>query len=415
MKKFLALTLSLLLILSLAACGTSGETTQSASSSASTAGSTSADASQQTGNSTDATPSGDPVRVGITTVLTGDRSLEGEYAKNAAVIIQQEINDAGGVLGRPLELVIEDALGTDVGAVNAYRKLAADDSIVAIIGSNSSNDNIAISGSVLEFEIMTTAQGSSPKLRDLCNNENSWMFQLRACDETLCGAMIKYAVEELGLKTFAVIHDTETASSDQARLFTEALAKYDIEPSVVVPFTSGTKDYSSHLAQIQNANVDAILAASFHTEAAILMQQMRSMGIEQPVFGSNAYCDPVTIGLAQDAMNGVYSVTSWIPNTTTAKGEPFSKKYTDMYGVDCAFSAAQIYDHVSVVCEAINRAGTTDRQAVRDAMQTISDYEGAITVFDCRTNGDCGRGGLVVQVKDMVPEIVKSIYSEKVF
>lgn len=355
----------------------------------------------------------DTIKIGITMVITGDRALEGEYGRNAAEIAQEEINAAGGVLGKPLEIVIEDSLGTDVGAVNAYRKLAADEDILAIIGSNSSNDNIAVSSSVLEAQILSTAQGSSPTLMELCNNDNPWMFQLRACDQTLCAALMKYAVEELGLKSFAIAHDTETASANQAQLFEDALAAYGIEPAIVVPFTSGTKDFSSHLAQIQNANVEAIVVACLHTEAAIFMQQKVALGMEQEVFGSNAFGDPITISLAGDAINNVYSAAAWVPNTTTEKGAAFSKKYTERYGEDCSASAAQIYDHIYVVCEAINRAGVEDRTAIRDAMNTISDYQGAITIYDCRTNGDCGRGGLLVQVVDQVPTIVKELYSEK--
>ncbi len=355
-----------------------------------------------------------PIRIGMTTVITGDRALEGEYGVNAAAIAQEEINAAGGVLGRPIEIVIEDSLGTDVGAVNAYRKLASQDDIVAIIGSNSSNDNIAVSGSALEAQILTTAQGSSPTLMKLCNEENPWMFQLRASDQTLCAALVKYAVEEQGLKSFAVIHDTETASSNQAQLFIEALQGYGIEPLLTVPFTTGTKDFSSHLAQIQNSGAEAVIAACFHTEAAIVLQQMRAFEMPQPVFGSNAFGDPVTIGLAGDAINGAYSAAAWVPNTPNEKGAAFSQKYTERFGAACASSAAQIYDHIYVICEAISRAGTTERTAVRDAMRTISDYQGAITVYDCRTGGDCGRGGLLVQVVDQVPVIVQALFSEKV-
>lgn len=355
-----------------------------------------------------------PIKIGLTTVLTGDRSLEGEYASNAVKIIVDEINSAGGVLGRPIEVVIEDALGTDVGAVNAYRKLSADDDIVAIIGSDSSNDNMAVSSSALEFEILTTAQGSSPTLRDMCNNDNPWLFQLRACDQTLCAALIKYAVEEMGLKKFAVMHDTETSSSDQARLFTEALALYGIEPEVTVEFTTGTKDYSSHLVQIQNAEVEAIIGAAFQTEAAILIQQARALGIDIPIFGSNAFADPVTISLAKEATDNVYCASAWVPNTPNEKGSALATKYKELFGNDCGKAAAQVYDHVSVICEAIKIAGTTDRAAIRDAMNTIDSYLGAVTTYDCRTNGDCGRGGLLVKVENQVPIILDEITSEKV-
>ena len=417
MKKELAFLMVTALLLGAAGCGSGGqsaETTAETAADETTQTDTAASDTSSTENSSSGSElTGDPIKIGFTTVLTGDRSLEGEYGSNAAALVEEEINAAGGVLGRPIEIVIEDALGTDVGAVNAYRKLAADDDIVAIIGSDSSNDNIAISGSVLEAQIPTIAQGSSPTLEALCNDENSYMFQIRTCDSTLCDALIQYAVEEQGLETFAEIHDTEAASADQARLFTEALAKYGIEPTVTVPFTTGTKDFSSHLVQIQNTQPDAVIGAMFHTEAAILVQQMRSMGMDMPIFGSNAFGDPITIELAGEYMNNVFSVTGWVPNTPNEKGAAFSQKYTETYGDECAMSAAKIYDMVYLICEAVERAGSTDRDAVRDAMNTIDHYEGAMTVYDCRTNGACGRGGLVVEVVDGVQTIRAEVYSEK--
>ncbi|MBQ6373172.1 MAG: ABC transporter substrate-binding protein [Clostridia bacterium] len=356
----------------------------------------------------------DTVKIGMLTVLTGDRATEGEYAMNAMEIAVEEINAAGGVLGKPLEIVVEDALGTDVGAVNAFRKMAADPDICAIIGTNSSNDAIATSSSVLEAQIVTTAQGSNPVLMQICNEENPWMFQLRACDITLCTALMKYAVEELGVKSFVVLHDTDSSSANQAALFTEALASYDIKPLLDIPFTTGTKDFSSHLAQIQNSGAEAVVVSCFHTEAAIILQQMQALEMEQPVFGSNAFGDPITIGLAGDAINGAYSAAGWVPNTPNPIGAALSAKYEERFGAACASSASQVYDHIYVLCEAIKRAGSTDRAAIRDAMNTISDYQGAITVYDCRTNGDCGRGGLLVQVVDQQPTIIQELYSEKV-
>lgn len=407
MKKIIALVLVVLSVLSLAACAQPEPA-------AATPVPASAEATPAETTQPSNAPAGEPIKIGLTTVLTGDRSLEGEYATNGAKIIQQEINDAGGVLGRPIEIVIEDALGTDVGAVNAYKKLADDEDIVAIIGSDSSNDNMAISPDALKAKILTTAQGSSPKLRDMCNNDNPYLFQLRACDQTLCAALIRYAVEEAGCKKFAVMHDTETSSSDQARLFTEALAQYGIEPEIVVSFTTGTKDFTSHIVQVQEKGVDAIIGACFQNEAAILVQQIRAMGIEVPIFGSNAFADPVTLRLAGEAMNGTYCASAWVPTTVSVKGAALAKKYKELYNEDCGKAAAQVYDHVSIICEAITRAGTTDREAVRDAMNTIDNYEGAITRYDCRTNGDCGRGGLLVKVENEVAVILGEITSEKV-
>ena len=352
--------------------------------------------------------SSDVIKIGLTVPLSGDRASEGSYASNAAAIVEQEINDAGGVLGKQIKIEIQDSLGTDVGATNAYLKLAADDDIVAIIGPNNSNDNIAIASSAESAQILTTGQGSSPTLQTTCE-EGEWMFQLRACDSTLCAALMDYAYNEVGARSFTIIHDTETASTDQANLFKNAIEELGGTVDEVISYTSGTKDFTAQLTQAAANDSDALVMACLYTEAAIIIQQTRDMGIDKPVFGSNAFGDPIAIDLAGDAINDVYSVTAWVPNTPNPLGSAFSQKYTETYDEDCAKAAAQVRDHVYVICEAIKNAGTTDRAAVRDAMLELTNYEGAITTYDCSRRGNCGLGGLIVQVQDQVPTIIKEI------
>ena len=127
---------------------------------------------------------GGAIKIGLTVPLSGDRAAEGSYASNAAKLVEEEINAAGGVLGREIKIEIQDSTGTDVGATNAYLKLAADKDIVAIIGPDNSNDNIAIASSAESSKILTTGQGSSPALQSTCE-QGEWVFQLRACDSTL--------------------------------------------------------------------------------------------------------------------------------------------------------------------------------------------------------------------------------------
>lgn len=407
MKKVMCLLLALVLVFSLAACsgGDSGSSSETPSSSG-------GDSSQADGSS-GSELSGDPIKIGLITVLTGDRAMEGEYGSNTVEILTEEINANGGVLGRPVEIVMEDGLGTEVGAVNAFRKLADDPDIVAIVGSDQSNDNIAIAPEAESYEILTTAQGSSPTLRDICF-ENPWMFQIRPCDETLNASLMAYAVEENNHQTFAVIHDTDTAATDNANLFIDALATYGIEPELVLSYPTGTKDFTSHLVQIQQSGVDAVISTGSQTEGAILLQQMRSLGMtDMPVYGSNAYADPLLLELAGDAANGVYSVSSWVTNTPNEIGKALADEYYERFGQELGKTGAQVYDNIKIICEAIERAGTTDRAAVRDAMTTIDSFQGAITTYDCRTNGDCGRGGLLVKIENGEAVILQEIMVEK--
>lgn len=348
------------------------------------------------------------IKIGLTVPLSGDRATEGSYATNALEIVVDEINASGGVLGQEIEVLVQDTTGTDVGATNAYLKLAAEEDIVAIIGSDNSNDNMAIAASAEEAQIMTTTQGSSPTLKDTCES-GEWLFQLRACDSTLCSSLMDYAVNEVGAKTFTILHDTETASNDQATLFQAAIEELGGTVDAVIPFTNGTKDFTAQLSQAMQKNSDALVVACLQTEAAILIQQARALGIEQPVFGSNAFGDPVTVDLAGEAINDAYSVTAWVPNTPNEMGAEFSAKYEENFDEACAKAAAQIRDHLYVICEAIETAGSTERTAVRDAMLTLTEYEGAITTYDCSLRGNCGRGGLIVQIQDLVPTVLEQI------
>lgn len=352
----------------------------------------------------------EPIKIGITCTMTGDRSLEGWYTERAVEIFTEEINAAGGVMGRPLEVVLEDSKGDSSGAVTAWKKLASDDSIVAIVGADSSNDNLAVADLALENERLTTVQGSSPTLRDACF-ANPWLFQLRTCDEALCYALMDYAVAQ-GYSKFAVLYEAESSSTDQANLFIAALAAHGIEPVVTLSFATGTKDLTAQLAQIKNAGADCIAAASFQDSAAVLLTNKEVLGMDIPVFGSNAYTDPVTIQLAGDAAEGAMAGTHWAPTTPRENGAAFAQKFEERYKEACGKSAAQIYDHLSIICEAINRAGSTEQQAIADAMRTITDFSGVMTDYDCSKNGDCGRGGLLAVVENGDISILDTIITE---
>lgn len=348
-----------------------------------------------------------PIKIGITCSMTGDRSLEGWYTERSVEMFTEEINAKGGVLGRPLQVVLEDSKGDSSGAVTAWKKLASDEDVVAIIGADSSNDNLAVADLAKEAHRVTTAQGSSPTLRNTCY-ENPWLFQLRTCDEALCYALMDYAVDQ-GYTKFAVIYEAESSSTDQAGLFTAALKERGLEPVITLNYATGTKDLTAQLAQIQNAGADCIAAAGFQDSAAVLLMNKEALGIDIPVFGSNGYTDPVTISLAGEAAEGAMAGTHWAPTTPREKGSAFAKAFEERYGEACGKSAAQIRDHLSIICEGLERAGTTDQQALADAMRTITDYEGVMTNYDCSKNGGCGRGGLLAVVKDGEAVIVADI------
>ena len=138
------------------------------------------------------------IKIGMLASMTGDKAQQGQYASNSAKMAIEEINAAGGILGRKVEIVTEDDLGTDAGAVNAFNKLASDANIIAMVGPGYSTSCLAIDASVKKAQILTTAQGSNNKLGFL---GNPWMYQMRTSDDVQVAVGIKYAVEKLGLNS----------------------------------------------------------------------------------------------------------------------------------------------------------------------------------------------------------------------
>lgn len=383
MKKITALLLALVLVVGLAGC-------------------TSAPAS--TGNTSN---EGEVIYIGMLASLTGGYATQGEYAKNSAQIAVDEINEAGGVLGKKIEVIIEDDLGTDEGAINAYNKLASNDKIVGIIGSGYSTLNLAVNSAVERAEILTTSQGSNDKLGTL---NNPWHFQMRTADSIQVTAGIRYAVEELGLENWAIINATDAASVGQAEVTAKTLEEYGITPKLTLSYNEGTQDFTSQLVQIQNAGVDAIFSAGNAVEGALLMTQYRQLGIDAVVVGSNAYSSAQMLELAGDeVMNGVYSATHYTPETPRERGAAYTKAYFDKTGVVADAAGALVYDHVYLIAEAVERAGSTDRTAVRDAFLTIENFDGAVTDYTVVSEGSCGTSAMIVQNENGGKKVIDTI------
>ncbi|WFA10140.1 ABC transporter substrate-binding protein [Tissierella sp. Yu-01] len=371
MKKLTALLLALVLVVGLVGC--TSEPTSS-------------------GNSSNEE---DVIYIGMLASLTGGYATQGEYAKHSAEIAVEEINEAGGVLGKKIEVIIEDDLGTDEGAINAYNKLASNDGIVGIIGSGYSTLNLAVNSAAERAEILTTAQGSNDKLGYL---NNPWHFQMRTADSVQVTAGIRYAVEELGVKNWAILNATDAASVGQAEVTKATLGEYGITPKLELSYNEGTQDFTSHLVQIQEAGVDAIFSAGNAVEGALLMTQYKQLGLDAIVIGSNAYSSAQMLELAgAEVMEGIYSATHYTPETPRERGAAYTQAYFDKTGVVADAAGALVYDHVYLIAEAVEKAGSTDRTEVRDAFLTIENFDGAVTDYTVTTEGGSGTSAMLVQ------------------
>lgn len=395
MKKFLTIVISLILVLGmLVGCATGNTPVKT----------------DPTPVNNPKAPDGDvasdePIIIGCATALTGERAMTGQFTKNALEMAVKEINDAGGLLGRDVKVIYEDDLGTDAGAVNAFNKLSGN-GVSAVIGSLFSTLDIAISGEVMKMEIPTVVSGSSIAIGEL---KNPWMFQARSSDAISATAIAKYAVNNLSLKKIAIIHDSDAFGQGASKAAIDALKELGIEPVVVTTYNGGDKDFTPHIMKIKQAGAEVVLGFSLQTEAGLIMKQLKDLDITVPLIGSSSFASKISIDLAKEAANGVYSIADYVPTTPLVKGQEFAKKYKDTYKIESDWSSASKYDSFYLIVEAIKIAGSTDKTAIKNAFSTIKDFQSASNIFTFNEKNVGGTSVLVVQIENGVPKVLESI------
>jgi len=347
----------------------------------------------------------EPIKIGVITSITGERALVGEYAQNAINMAVDEVNAAGGVLGRTVEVVYEDDLGNDVGAVNALNKLATDDAIAAIVGPYYGTMILALDGEIKKAEIPIVTATSLTTVGDF---GNPWLFQARTPDSFVPAALVDYAVTEFGDKV-SIIYGTDAAGVGQMEAAVKTLEAKGITALSIDAYNSGDKDFTAQVQHVQEANPDVIIAFGLQVEAGLIMKQLRDTGVDKPIAGLASYASKIAIDLAGPASNNVFCLTDYVPSTPRPAGQVFAKNYLDRYKIDSDFTAAVVYDKFQLLLEAVKIAGSTDRAAIRDAMFKIQGYEGVANIYAFDERGVGGTGILLTENVDGKSIAVKAL------
>lgn len=344
-----------ILLAILPACGSSQ---QSAASSA-------ASSSEQTANApssdTETVPEGyvkvDAFTIAAVNHLTGATALSGELRKNGYELGKEEVNAAGGIDGLPIQIIYEDDQGTNPGAVAATQKVLAEYEAIALMIDRSSMVN-AVHPIIEEAKIPTFFGATAASISDL---GNPWFFRMRVNDAGNAEIMAKFIVENLGKTKIASLYAADTFGEGGNTETKKALKElFNIEPVVEQKYTSGTKDFTAQLLAIKSAGADIIYAWGTNSEDnAIILRQFKQLGLDQTMdyIGSAAYASAVTIELAGDNVNGVYSVYDFSPQDTRPELQAWYTGYQKAYNLEPDFWCLSTYDGIKLIADATKRAG----------------------------------------------------------
>ena len=334
------------------------------------------------------------VRVGMVLPVTGPGADAGRFALGGAKLALDAVNKAGGVLGKPMELVTEDDQTTNPGAVLAFSKLASQPDIVAFLGSIRSTQNHAMAPDILKTGKPVCFGGTDPTLTRL---GNPWLFRFRPNDTYSARVIADYGVSTLGKKKWAVVHSTDAFGTSGAKALTEALGKSGATVALDQGYTNQSQDFTPVVLAIRQAGVEVIGSYfTFENDLGIFGRQLRQLGVSVPWVGSPSITNVTALKLAGPALYGTFGVADYAEEASDAS-RSFGKAYREAYKLEPDNQSSWTFDAVTVLAKAINAAGKTDPQAIRQAMLAIKDVPGAEGTYTFDANGDGLHGYNVVR------------------
>jgi len=325
-----------------------------------------------------AKPKGEPVRakIGVIAIVTGPGAGYGEAITNGIKLARDEVNAKGDVF---IELKIEDSSAKQEQALAAAQKLINSEQVVAIIGPTLSNEMRVVgpeanASGVPIMGTSTTAKGIT--------QIGKYVFRNAMPESQAIPASIGKAVKKYNIRKVALLYgndDVFTKSGFDTMKETSEKLKLDI--LTVQEFQKGQSDYKAQLTKIASLKPDAVFCSALYEEGAVILSQARKMGLSVPFVGGNGFNSPKVVEIAKDAADGLIVATPWYGDRNDPKVKAFVAKYEKTYGKKPDQFAAQAYDALYTMAEALKKAGTADRERLRDALAATRDFHGVLGKF----------------------------------
>lgn len=335
-------------------------------------------ARQGTPEASPAAPSGEPIRIGAVWGLTGGMSSIDVPGQNGAALAAAEINAAGGLLGRPLEVVVEDGRTDVTATTNATRKLIEEDRVAALLGLNDTTFALAVAPLAQEAgRVYLTCGATGPIIPET----GDFVFMLPFGDNVQAAVGAEYAAEQGWTTCGLLVDDQLDFTIFLADYFTDRFDDEDIGGQIVseLTYSSGDTDFSAQMTEFANLDPQPEFwyFSSAPNEIGTIVRQAREAGLTQPIVGGDGYDTPLLLELGGEAANGVVFATHQGVYEETPAVLAFREAYEGEYGnpPESVFAALG-YDGMRLMADAITRAGSDDPTAIRDALAVTEGFEG---------------------------------------
>ncbi len=362
------LLLGILLVLSAAlvvGCGGDDETTATTAASGTTSGA--------------AAPSGDPVVIGAIVSATGPGSALGEQERNVLEMMEEQVNARGGILGRPVKIVIEDDKSDPKEAVTAANRLIQQEKAVALIAATISSSTLAVKEIAAQKGLPQMAMAAANDITDKAPAE--WIWRTPHKDALAAARALTYVAEDLQVKKVAVLHDENAFGSSGSAEIQKSAPGLGLEIVAVESYKTNDTDLTAQLTKIKGSSPEVIIVWGTNPGPALAAKNMKQLGMDIPYVGSHGIANKTFIELAADAAEGVVFPAGrlLVPSSITDPKQKevtqaFIDTYQAKYGSPPNTFAGYAFEAVELLAAAIEKAGSTEPTAIQSALNSIQGF-----------------------------------------
>jgi branched-chain amino acid transport system substrate-binding protein len=314
------------------------------------------------------------IAVGEYSSMTGTTATFGQSTDQGIRLAADEINKAGGVLGKRLRVFLEDDQSRPEEAATAATKLINQNHVVAMLGEVSSSRSLAAAPICQANRVpMVSPSSTNPRVTAV----GDYIFRVCFIDSFAGAVMARFAAGSLKFKRVALLVDIRNDYSiGLATYFREEFRKQGGEILAEQSYAEGDSDFHAQLTQIKAVNPEAIYVPGYYTEVGTIARQARELGIKAPFLGGDGWDSPKLWEIGGEALNGCYFANHYSVDDPNPAVQKFVGDYKARYKAVPDALAALAYDATRILAAAIRRAGSTAGDKVRDALAVTKDFPG---------------------------------------
>jgi branched-chain amino acid transport system substrate-binding protein len=341
---------------------------------------------------------GDKVRIGVFMSTTGSTANFGISSVNGIKLAADEINAAGGINGKQVELLVQDDRSDASEAATIVTKFVTQDQVHGIIGEVASSRSIAAAPIAQNAKIpMLTPSSTNPEV----TKKGNFIFRSCFIDPYQGAAIAQFAAKTLGAKTAAIMVDRKNDySTGLEKVISETFTKFGGKIVATQSYQEGDQDFNAQLTSLKGSNPEVLFVPGYYNDVGLIAKQARDKGITVPLIGGDGWDSEQLYKIGGTALNVSYFTNHYSPYDTDPKVVKFVNDYKAKYGSIPDALAATAYDAARIMFDAVKRSKSLTGPDIRDALAATKDYPGVTGTVTFNENRDAVKPIVMIEIKD---------------